>query len=55
MNVLVLALDNSLRAIVKEMEHLSDDKIIEVNIASGEVSQNTFDARLFPILEKILR
>ena len=37
MNVLVMAHGNSLRAIVKELDHLTDEQIVEVNIATGEV------------------
>lgn len=36
-NVLIVAHGNSLRALVKHLEHISDEKIAEVEIATGEV------------------
>jgi 2,3-bisphosphoglycerate-dependent phosphoglycerate mutase len=42
-NVLVLAHGNSLRAIVKELDHLNNEEIMALNIATGEVRQYIFD------------
>jgi 2,3-bisphosphoglycerate-dependent phosphoglycerate mutase len=53
-NVLVLAHGNSLRAIVKEIEHLSDEEIIDVNIATGEVIRYAFDTNLTVSCKEIL-
>ena len=52
-NVLVLAHGNSLRAIVKEIEKLSDEEIIDVNIATGEVRIYIFESQHNTILKKI--
>ncbi len=43
-NVLVLAHGNSLRTIVKELDDLSDDSIIDVYINTGEVIKYEFDS-----------
>ena len=53
-NILVLAHGNSLRAIVKEIEHLSDDEIIDVNIATGEVRKYVIDSKLIVTQREIL-
>jgi 2,3-bisphosphoglycerate-dependent phosphoglycerate mutase len=53
-NVLVLAHGNSLRTIVKEIERLSDEEILNVNIATGEVRQYSFDASLSMFERKFL-
>jgi 2,3-bisphosphoglycerate-dependent phosphoglycerate mutase len=45
-NVLVLAHGNSLRAIVKNLDHLSDSEIIDLNIATGEVIVYEFNASM---------
>lgn len=34
-NILVVAHGNSLRALIKEFDHLSDDEIIDVDIPTG--------------------
>lgn len=44
-NILVLAHGNSLRAIVKEIERLSDEDIVHVNIATGEVRRYEFNEK----------
>ena len=54
MNVLVMAHGNSLRAIVKELDHLTDEQIVEVNIATGEVIVYTFDESMKTTFKKIL-
>ena len=53
-NILVLAHGNSLRAIVKEIEHLNDEEIMNVNIATGEVRQYSFDTSLSMFERKFL-
>lgn len=45
-NVLVLAHGNSLRAIVKELDHLNIEEIMVLNIATGEVRQYIFDGTM---------
>jgi len=42
-NVLVLAHGNSLRAIVKKLDNLSEREIVDLNIATGEVIAYVFD------------
>lgn len=49
--LLVVAHGNSIRAIVKEIENISDDEITEVNIPTGVPLSYTFDSE-FNILEK---
>jgi 2,3-bisphosphoglycerate-dependent phosphoglycerate mutase len=46
MNVLVTAHGNSLRALLKHLEGVSDDEIAEVNIPTGAPRQYRFDDRL---------
>ena len=53
-NVLVLAHGNSLRAIVKELEHLNDKEIMEINIATGEVRRYVFDTTMKIVVRTIL-
>jgi 2,3-bisphosphoglycerate-dependent phosphoglycerate mutase len=54
MNVMVLAHGNTLRAIVKELDHLSDDQIINVYIETGEVIVYNFDEQNNVQLKRIL-
>lgn len=42
-NVLIVAHGNSLRALIKHLENISDDKISEVELATGEVHVYNFD------------
>jgi 2,3-bisphosphoglycerate-dependent phosphoglycerate mutase len=39
----VVAHGNTLRVIVKELDHLSDEEIMDVNIATGEVVAYEYD------------
>ena len=43
LNALVVAHGNTLRVIVKELDHLSDEEIMDVNIATGEVIVYEYD------------
>ena len=43
LNTLVVAHGNTLRVIVKELDHLSDEEIMDVNIATGEVFVYEYD------------
>ena len=45
-DVLVVAHGNSLRALVKHLEHISDNDIVELNIPTGAPRQYTFDPTL---------
>lgn len=45
-NVLVAAHGNSLRAIVKMLEHISDDDITELNIPTGAPRLYEFGAQM---------
>ena len=53
-NVLVLAHGNSLRAIVKELDHLNNEEIMALNIATGEVRQYVFDGAMHVVSCTIL-
>jgi 2,3-bisphosphoglycerate-dependent phosphoglycerate mutase len=46
MNVLITAHGNSLRALLKHLEHVSDDDIADVNIPTGAPRLYQFDDRL---------
>ena len=46
MNVLITAHGNSLRALLKHLEHVSDDDIADVNIPTGAPRRYQFDDRL---------
>lgn len=50
-DVLVVASHNSLRAIVKYIENISDEKIIEVEIAFGALLQYEFNGGLYKKLQ----
>lgn len=54
LNVLVVAHGNSLRAIVKELDKISDDDVINLNIDTGKIYQYRFDADLKIVSKKIL-
>lgn len=51
LNVLVVAHGNSLRAIFKELDHISDEEIINLNIDTGKVYIYQFDSN-FKIIRK---
>ena len=53
-NVLVVAHGNSLRAIVKDLEGISDDDIMHLNIDTGKIYFYRLDANLKIIDKKIL-
>jgi 2,3-bisphosphoglycerate-dependent phosphoglycerate mutase len=53
-NVLVLAHGNSLRAIIKELDHLTDGEIVGLNIATGEVRRYIFNREMHTISHAIL-
>ena len=53
-NVLVAAHGNSLRALVKMLENISDDDITEFNIPTGAPRLYEFDADLKPTVSKYL-
>jgi 2,3-bisphosphoglycerate-dependent phosphoglycerate mutase len=44
LNALVVAHGNTIRVIVKELDHLTDEDIMDVNIATGEVLLYEYDA-----------
>jgi 2,3-bisphosphoglycerate-dependent phosphoglycerate mutase len=44
-NVLVVAHGNSLRAIIKELDHISDDEIAALNIPTGQIYFYTFNTQ----------
>lgn len=46
-NVLVVASHNSLRAIVKYLENISDEKIIDLELAFGELIKYEFDGNKY--------
>lgn len=46
LNVLVTAHGNSLRALLKHLEGVSDDEIVDVNIPTGAPRRYTFDSSL---------
>jgi 2,3-bisphosphoglycerate-dependent phosphoglycerate mutase len=47
--VLVVAHGNSLRALIKHLDHVSDDDIVELNIPTGQPLVYTLDENLKPI------
>ena len=47
--VLIAAHGNSLRALVKYLDHIADDKIVELNIPTGQPLVYELDASLQPI------
>jgi 2,3-bisphosphoglycerate-dependent phosphoglycerate mutase len=47
--VLVVAHGNSLRALIKHLDHISDDDIVELNIPTGQPLVYTLDENLKPI------
>lgn len=49
MNVLITAHGNSLRALLKHLEDVSEDDIAEINIPTGVPRRYTLDARLRPM------
>ena len=54
LNVLVVAHGNSLRAIVKELDKISDENIINLNIDTGKIYLYSLDSDLKIISKKIL-
>ncbi len=46
-NILVVASHNSLRAIVKYVENISDEKIIDVELPFGDLAKYDFDGRKY--------
>ena len=50
-NVLIVASHNSLRAIVKYIENISDEKIIETELAFGALLQYEFNGGLYKKLQ----
>ena len=54
LNVLVVAHGNSLRAIIKELEAINDEDIINLNIDTGKIYLYNFDPELKIIDKKIL-
>ena len=48
-NVLITAHGNSLRALIKDLESLSEDQILQVNIPTGLPLVYQLDANLKPI------
>jgi 2,3-bisphosphoglycerate-dependent phosphoglycerate mutase len=46
LKVLVVAHGNSLRALIKHLEHISDTDIVELNVPTGMPRMYRFDARL---------
>jgi 2,3-bisphosphoglycerate-dependent phosphoglycerate mutase len=53
-NVLVLAHGNSLRAIVMDIDHLSEEEILTVVISTGEVIRYAFDPNMNVIFKEVL-
>ena len=54
LNALVVAHGNTLRVIVKELDHLSDEEIMDVNIATGEVVVYEYDGLTKIICKRLL-
>ena len=54
LNVLVVAHGNTLRAIVRELDVISDKDIMNLNITTGEIYLYRFDPALRIVLKKIL-
>ena len=54
LNVLVVAHGNSLRAIVKELDVISDEDIINLNMDTGKIYRYRFDADLKIVSKNIL-
>ena len=54
-NVLVAAHGNSLRALIKMLEGVSDEEITELNVPTGVPRRYKLDARLTPTLRRIPR
>jgi 2,3-bisphosphoglycerate-dependent phosphoglycerate mutase len=50
-NILVVASHNSLRAIVKYVEDIPDDKIINVELPFGQLLKYNFDGRNYSLLQ----
>ena len=53
-NVLVAAHGNSLRAMVKMLDHMSDEAIVELNIPTGVPLLYELDAKLTPVASRYL-
>ena len=53
-NVLVVAHGNTLRAIVKQLDHLADRDIMDLNIATGEVIVYEFNTSMTIVGKKSL-
>lgn len=53
-DVIVAAHGNSLRSIVMDLDHLSKEQVLELNIATGIPIVYQFDARLNPLSKKEL-
>jgi 2,3-bisphosphoglycerate-dependent phosphoglycerate mutase len=54
LNVLVVAHGNSLRAIFKELDHISDEDIVQLNIDTGRIYIYQFNESLNIINKKII-
>lgn len=54
LNVLVVAHGNSLRAIIKKLDNINDDEIINLNIETGKIYLYQFDLMLKIISRKIV-
>jgi 2,3-bisphosphoglycerate-dependent phosphoglycerate mutase len=48
-SILIVAHGNSLRALVKHLDHISDSEIVEMNIPTGIPLVYEFDEELQPI------
>lgn len=53
LNVLVVAHGNSLRAIIKELDNINDEDIVNLNIDTGKIYRYQFDSDL-TIISKII-
>jgi 2,3-bisphosphoglycerate-dependent phosphoglycerate mutase len=53
-NVLIVAHGNSLRALVKMLDRMSDEDIVEFNIPTGVPIHYEFDAKLQPVARRFL-
>jgi len=54
LNTLVIAHGNTLRVIVKELDHLSDEEIMDVDIATGEVLVYEYEGLTRFVSKKLL-
>jgi len=54
LNVLIVAHGNSIRSIVKNLDAISDQDIINLNIATGKIYRYRFDSDLKILYKKVI-